>query len=116
MRHRQKGKILDRKKEPRRALMRSLATSLIVYEKINTTEAKAKILRPYVEKMVTRAKKGTLAARRELLKDLYLETAVKKIMEDIGPRYKDRKGGYLRITKLITRQGDGAKMARIEFV
>ena len=72
MRHRHKGKILDRKKEPRRALLRSLATSLILYEKIKTTEAKAKAVRPYIEKMITKGKKGTLAARRELLKDLYL--------------------------------------------
>jgi len=116
MRHRYKGKILDRKKEPRKALLRNLATSLILYEKIKTTEAKAKTLRPYVEKMITKGKKSTLAARRELLKDLYLESAVKKVMDDLAPRYKERHGGYTRITKLVPRQGDGAKMAQIEFV
>lgn len=116
MRHRKKGKTLDRKKEPRKALMRNLATSLIVYEKINTTEVKAKVLRPYVEKMITKGKKGTLAARRELLKDLFLESAVSKVMEELAPKYKERSGGYLRITKLVPRQGDGSKMARIEFV
>lgn len=116
MRHRHKGKILGRKKEPRKTLLRNLATSLILYEKIKTTETKAKVLRPYTEKIITKGKKGTLAARRELLKDLFLESAVKKVMEDLAPKYKDRKGGYLRITKLVPRQGDGAKMAQIEFV
>lgn len=116
MRHRKKGKILDREKASRQALLRNLATSLIFYEKIKTTEAKAKALRPVVEKMISKGKKGTLHARRELLKDLYLENAVKKIMEELGPRYKERAGGYTRIVKLGHRQGDGAEMVQIEFV
>jgi large subunit ribosomal protein L17 len=116
MRHRKKTKILDRKKDPRKALFRSLATSLVMYEKIQTTEAKAKALRPIIEKLITKAKKGDLHARRELIKYLYLENAVKKMIEEIGPRYKDRMGGYTRIIKTNARQGDAAKMAIIEFV
>ena len=116
MRHRKKGKILDRKKQPRKALLRSLATNLILYEKIKTTEAKAKAVKPIVEKLVTKGKANDLHARRELIKYLYVENAVKKVLEDLSPRYKDRKGGYLRIVKLNPRQGDGAKMAQIEFV
>jgi len=116
MRHRKKTKILDRKKAPRKALLRNLATNLVLYEKIETTEAKAKSLKPVIEKLITKAKKGDLHARRELIKYLYLENAVKKMIEEIGPRYKDRKGGYTRIIKTKARQGDAAKMAIIEFV
>jgi len=96
--------------------MKSLAQNLILHEKIKTTEAKAKVLRPYVERMVTTAKKGDLTARRALMKDLTTEGAVKKALEVIGPRYKTRAGGYTRIIKVGTRQGDGAEMVQIEFV
>jgi len=116
MRHRNKNKILDRKKEARRALLRSLATNLILYEKIKTTEAKAKVIRPIVERIITKAKNNDLTTRRELLKYLYKENAIKKVLEDLSVRYKDRKGGYLRIQKIGTRAGDAAKMAQIEFV
>lgn len=116
MRHRKKGKILDRKKESRKALLRSLATNLILHEKIKTTEAKAKAVKPIVEKLITKGKTGDLHARRELIKYLYLENAVKKVLEDLSPRYKERKGGYTRIVKLGARQGDAAKMVQIEFV
>jgi len=118
MRHRKKGKILDRKKASRVALIRQLAESLILHEKIVTTEAKAKALRPIIEKLVTRARgKEKLAVRRTLLSKLPKQKAVKKLQEDIAPRYKERKGGYTRIIKLgALRQGDGAKMAQIEFV
>lgn len=116
MRHRKKKKILGRKKEPREALMRGLATSLIIYEKIKTTETKAKTLKPYVEKMITLGRKNTLHARRQLLAKLYVESAVNKVLEVLSPRYKDRKGGYTRITKLGARHGDGAKIAQIEFI
>lgn len=116
MRHRKKGKTLGREKDPRRALMRSLATSLVLREKITTTEAKAKALRPVIEKYITAAKTGDLATRRRLLTFFYDERAVKKMIEKIGPFYKTRKGGYTRIIKAGTRQGDGAKMAMIEFV
>jgi len=116
MKHRHKGKKLGRKKDPRKALMRSLATSLILYEKIKTTEAKAKALKPVVEKLITKSKNNNLATKRQLLEYLYLENAVKKILEELGPRYKDRQGGYTRITKTGIRLGDGAKMVQIEFV
>jgi large subunit ribosomal protein L17 len=116
MRHRKKGKILSRATAPRKALIRSLATSLVVFEKVKTTEAKAKLLRPYVEKMITMGKRGDLHARRELMKKLYTESAVKKVLEVLSPRYKERKGGYLRIVKVGIRRGDAAKVAKIEFV
>jgi large subunit ribosomal protein L17 len=116
MRHRNKVKTLDRKKGPRKALIRSLATNLILYEKIKTTAGKAKILKPFVEKLITKGKKNNLSTRRELLKFLYTENSVKKVLEVLSPRYKDRKGGYTRIIKLKPRQGDGARMSHIEFV
>ena len=116
MRHQKRGKILDRKKAPREAMMRNLATSLILYEKIKTTTAKAKALRPLAERLVTIAKKNDLTARRRLLAVLYHKKAVSKALEVIGPRYQDRHGGYTRITKIGKRQGDGAEVAQIEFV
>ncbi|MEI6288679.1 MAG: 50S ribosomal protein L17 [bacterium] len=116
MRHQKKGKTLGRKKEPREALMRGLATNFIIYEKIKTTKAKATVLRPMVEKLVTLAKEDTLHRRRQILKVLYLETAVKKMFEVIGPKFKERKGGYTRITKLPRRLNDSAEMAVLEFV
>lgn len=116
MRHRKKGKVLDRKAGPRKALLRGLAVSLILYEKIKTTKAKAKTLRPIAERLITRGKNNTLAARRYLLKYLYQEAAVKKVLEELGPRYKDRKGGYTRILNIGQRQGDGAEVVQIELV
>ena len=116
MRHRNSGTVLDRKKGPREALLRGLATSIVLYEKVKTTKAKAKAVRPLVERMVTTGKAGTLNARRQMSAFLYDENAVKKVMEVIGPRYKDRQGGYLRLTNLGRRQGDAAEMVQIEFV
>jgi len=116
MRHRNKGKILDRKKAPREAMLRSLATSIIIYEKVKTTQAKAKTVKPLVEKMVTIAKKNDLNSRRKLLAFLYHGKAVSKALDVLGPRYKERKGGYTRIINLGPRKGDGAAMVQIEFV
>ncbi|MFH1632106.1 MAG: 50S ribosomal protein L17 [bacterium] len=116
MRNRNKIKTLGRQPTQRRALLRDLATSVIVYEKVNTTEAKAKAVRPVVERLITTAKKGDLAARRRLYAFFTTEQPVQKMMEVIGPRYKDRKGGYTRITKIGHRQGDGAEVAQIELV
>lgn len=116
MRHNIKKKTLGRKKASKEALIRNLATSLVLYEKIQTTEAKAKVLRSYVEKLITLGKKNTLYARRQLLSKLYVEQAVKKVLDELSPRYKERKGGYLRIVKLGYRQGDAAKIVRVEFV
>lgn len=116
MRH-QKSKItLDRKTGPRQALLRGLAESLILYEKIRTTKAKAKATRSMVERLITKAKKNTLAARRELASVLYTKNAVKKMFEVLGPRFKERAGGYTRITVVNNRLGDGAEEAVIEFV
>jgi len=116
MRHRKITPKLSRPVGHRRALLKNLANSLILYERIQTTEAKAKALKPYIEKMITRAKVDNLQNRRELLRVLPTKNAVKKIFEVLGPKYKDRAGGYVRIVKLEPRKGDGAKMAMIEFV
>lgn len=116
MRHQKTTPKLGRKVGPRKALLKNLANSLILYEKIKTTEAKAKVLKPKVEKMVTRAKVDNLHNRRELLKALPTKNAARKLFEVFAPKYKDRKGGYLRIVKLEPRKGDGASMAVIEFV
>lgn len=95
--------------------MKSLAYNLTLKGKIKTTEAKAKELRPYMEKLVTLGMKDTLASQR-LLTSRVGAQAAKKITKDISPSYKDRKGGYTRITKMVPRKSDGAKMAVIEFV
>ncbi len=116
MRHRKTTPKLSRPSGHRRALLKNLANSLILYEHIQTTEAKAKVLKPYIEKMITRAKVDNLHNRRELLSALPTKNAVKKMFEVIGPKYKDRHGGYVRIIKLEPRKGDNAKMAVIEFV
>lgn len=116
MRHRVKGKKLDRKKEPREAMLKNLASSVIIYEKVKTTEAKAKAVKPFLEKVITTSIKGDLTGRRRLISLLPQPLAVKKAMEILGPRYKDRRGGYLRIVKLGKRQGDGADIAQIELV
>lgn len=116
MRHRKVGKVLDRKVGPRTALIKNLAQSVVLYEKVTTTEAKAKVVRPYVERLVTLAKEPTLAHRRLLRRRLPTENAVRKLIEVLGPRYQARAGGYTRLTKLGTRAGDRAKVAHIEFV
>ena len=116
MRHRSTKQVFSRKKAPREALFRNLAAQVILYEKIITTEAKAKAIRPIVEKLISRSKVDNLANRRILISYLPIKNAVKKAFEVLGPRYKERSGGYLRITKLANRQGDGAAMAQIEFV
>ena len=116
MRHRNKGVILDRKKGPREALLKNLAASVLLYEKVKTTEARAKAVKPLVEKLITTAKKGDLTARRALIASLPQPLAVKKAMEVLGERYKTRAGGYTRIIKLGNRQGDGAAIVQIELV
>ncbi len=116
MRHRKTGKTLGRKKGPREAMLRNLATSIILYEKVKTTRAKAKAVRTLVERMITTSKTGTVTARRTIAKSLYGDNTTKKLVEELGPRYKDRSGGYTRITALGPRQGDGADMVQIELV
>ena len=99
-----------------RLIMANLATDLIVHEKVTTTAAKTKALRPYAEKLITKARKGDLHARRIVLKDIHDKAAVAKLFEEVAPRYEKRPGGYTRITKLGPRRGDGAEEAVIELV
>ncbi|MGQ0713311.1 MAG: 50S ribosomal protein L17 [Gemmatimonadaceae bacterium] len=116
MRHRKAGRQLRRTSEQKLALMRGLATSLIEHEKIETTEAKAKELRPFVEKLITKAKEGTLHARRLAGRQVQKRAAADKLFQEIGPRFASRAGGYTRILKMGHRKGDGAEMARIELI
>ncbi len=117
MRHGNNKRKFGREKNQRNALMISLALNLIIREKIKTTEPKARELRPFIEKLVTRAKKDTLANRRVVLsKTLNRDKEVKKLFEKIAPKYVDINGGYTRVLKLGARKSDGAKMAIIEFV
>ena len=113
--HSQKTKQLGRERGQRKALLATLAVSLVRDEKIKTTETKAKVLRSMVERLVTQAKNNNLSARRILIAKVGAISA-KKLMGIIAPKYKDRQGGYLRIIKLNDRKADGAKIVQIEFV
>jgi large subunit ribosomal protein L17 len=97
-------------------MMANLATDLFMHEKLTTTEAKAKALRPVAEKLITKARSGDLHARRVVLKTIHDKAAVAKLFEEVAPRYEGRNGGYTRITKLGPRRGDGAAEAIIELV
>lgn len=99
----------------RKALLASVVRGLLQKEKIQTTEAKAKEVRPVIEKLITKGKANTLASRRDLARFVGSSMS-KKLIEEIAPRYQERKGGYTRITKLAPRKSDGAKMAILEFV
>lgn len=116
MRHGMGQRKLNRTKGHRRALLANLACSLIEHEQITTTVPKAKELRPYVEKLVTLAKNGTLHARRQAIATLQNEDKAKKLFEILGARFKARAGGYTRIVKAGFRYGDAAPIAIIEFV
>jgi large subunit ribosomal protein L17 len=117
MSQRAKPRAFNRPANQRRALLRSLARSLVLHERISTTEAKAKELRPFVERLVTYSKKNTLASRRLAISRLQDEEAVKKLFDAIGPRYADRAGGYTRVIKRAKRgANDARKMAYIAFV
>lgn len=105
-----------RRSDARRAMLRNLVTSMILAEKIETTEAKAKQIRSITEKMITLGKRNDLHARRQALAYLYDENAVTKLFEEIAPRYEERQGGYTRILKLGQRRGDAAPMAILELV
>lgn len=115
MRKRKKGRKLSRKRGQRKALLRSLAAALILKEKIKTAEAKAKEVARFAEKQITLGKKSDLASRKLLYARLP-QAAGKKLVDEISPRYKSRKGGYTRIIKLGQRSRDGARMAIIELV
>lgn len=106
---------IQRKRGPRKALLKNLAVSLILYEKIKTTQEKAKEVCSLVERLIQKGKKGDLVALRYLLKFLP-KNAAKKIIEDLAPAYQSRQSGYLRILKLGKRQGDAAQMAKVEFI
>ena len=116
MRHQKNKVTLDRKRGPRKALLRSLAENLVLNEKIVTTKAKAKAARSLVERLVTKAKTNSLAVRRQLMSTLYTKKAIDKLLTELGPRYVERKGGYTRIIVTKNRVGDGAEEAIIEFV
>jgi large subunit ribosomal protein L17 len=116
MRHRQAGRHLGRDTAHRTAMYRNLVTDLLRYERITTTEAKAKEIRPIAERLITLARRGDLHARRLALKYVYDPKVVKHAFDVIAPRMASRPGGYLRITGLEPRKGDGAKMATIELV
>jgi large subunit ribosomal protein L17 len=117
MRHHNNKRKFGRSKTQKRALLNSLALNLIVRGKIKTTEPKAKELKPFIEKLITRAKKNDLAARRLIASKLSNRgPEIKKLFEIWAPKYSSQKGGYTRVLKLGLRKSDGTKMAMIEFV
>ena|SRR3989344_882350 len=115
MKKRKKGRKFSRKTDQRKALLKSLITPLFLKEKIRTTEAKAKEISIVAEKFITKAKKGDLASLRSL-NEVFSKRVTNKLIKIIGPRFKDRKGGYTRIIKLGRRKTDGASLAFIELV
>lgn len=116
MRHRKAGRKFGRDWQERKALFRQQAISLILNERITTTEAKAKSLRPIVEKLITIAREDSLAHRQLIMDRLVHKIARDKLFDVVGPRYEGQNGGYTRIYKLGTRRGDGAEMAMIELI
>ena len=116
MRHRKSGRKLNRNSSQRSALKKSLAISIIEHESIKTTLAKAKEIRGFLEPLVTLAKKNTVANQRLAYARLQSKQAVAKLFDELGPRYKDRPGGYLRVIKRGYRPGDKAPAAQVEFV
>jgi len=116
MKHGDKKRKFGRERKGRRALLKSLLNALVRDERIVTTEAKAKEIRPLIEKIITRAKVGDLSARRILISRLGSDVSAKKLVVTIAPRYKERAGGYTRITKLVPRKSDASPQAVIEFI
>src|SRR5882762_5019474 len=116
MRHQRTGKKLGRDSAHRKALYANLACSLIEHGRIKTTEAKAKAVKPYAEKMITLGRRGDLHARRQALAELHSQERVHQLFSEIGPRMADRPGGYTRIVKIGPRQGDAAAMVFLELV
>ncbi len=116
MRHRKKGRQLGRQTKHRWALFRNLVTSLLDHERIETTEAKAKEVRGFTDRMITLGKEGTLPARRRALAFLRSKDVVSKLFDDVAGRFQDRPGGYTRIVKTRRRVGDAAEMVAIELV
>lgn len=122
MRHRISGRVLGRDSSHRKALFRNLIKDLYTYERIETTEAKARAIRADAEKLITKAKRGLadggnrVHAQRQVVAYLNDKDVAKKVFDELAPRYSDRNGGYTRIVKMGQRQGDAAKMAIIELV
>jgi large subunit ribosomal protein L17 len=116
VRHAKTGKKLGRDTSHRKALYANLTCSLFEHGRIRTTEAKAKAVKPYAERMITLARRGGLHARRQALSELRSQEVVHKLFADVAPRMADRPGGYSRIVKLGPRQGDAAEMVYLELV
>ena len=116
MRHRKAGKQLGRNTSHRRAMLRNMVTSLFEHEQIVTTDAKAKVVRPVAEKMITLAKRGDLHARRQALAYMKDKGVIHKLFGDLKDRYLDRQGGYLRIVKKGVRKGDGASISVVQLL
>lgn len=115
MRHRKQGRKLNRSSAHRRALLRNLVLSLIRHGRITTTDAKAKELRRHADRIVTLGKRGDLAARRRAFGLIASHGAVKKLFDEIAPRFKERNGGYTRVVKFAKRRGDAAPLSLVEF-
>jgi large subunit ribosomal protein L17 len=115
-RHGYQGRKLNRERDQRRALIKGLADSLVKYESIETTLPKAKEIVPYVEKLITKAKKGDLHNRRQVLSGLQTVASAHKLVDEIAPRLKGRASGHLRIVKTSFRRGDNTQLARVSFV
>jgi len=115
-RHGYQGRKFGRERDQRQALIKSLAESLIVNQSIETTLPKAKEVRPYVEKLITKAKKGDLASRRTIVASVMTIEAAHKLVDEIAPKLGSRNSGYLRIERTTLRRGDNAQLARISFV
>ena len=116
MRHKVKSQRFDRPTDQRLAMFRGMVTDLLKHEQIKTTEAKAKAVRGLAEKMITLGKSNSLPARRQVLAYVYDKDVVRKVFDDLGPRYSARPGGYTRIVKLGPRLGDGAPVVQLELV
>jgi large subunit ribosomal protein L17 len=115
-RHGYKGRKLNRERDQREALIKGLADSLVQYESIETTLPKAKEVVPYLEKLITKAKKGDLHNRRQVIQGLQSLSNAHKLVDEIAPKLKGRDSGHLRIEKTILRRGDNAQLARVSFV
>jgi len=116
MRHRKAGKQLGRNTSHRRAMYRNMVTSLLAHEQIETTDAKAKAIRPIAEKMITLAKRGDLHARRQAIAYMKDKAVIHKLFDQGKDRYLDRQGGYVRIVKKGVRKGDGAPLSIVQLV
>ena len=116
MRHRVAGRTPGRRTEHREAMLQNIVAQLIIHERITTTEAKAREVRPLAERMISKGKDGSLHQRRQAISYLTNKNAVVKLFDELGPRYSERPGGYTRMVKLMPRKGDSAPMALLELV